>query len=58
MNRSVYMRAGIGAILIGVGLSLMLSASRKVCIDCEEESPEVTATDVAKASAEMVSDND
>jgi hypothetical protein len=38
MDRSVLTRAAVGAALIGVGLSLMLSASRKLpCEDCAEK---------------------
>lgn len=36
MSKAVMTRAAIGAALIGVGLSLMLSASRKMCVECEE----------------------
>jgi hypothetical protein len=45
-------RAGVGALLIGAGLALMLSASRKLG-PCPEVSPEETATEVAAASAEV-----
>jgi hypothetical protein len=38
VDKSVLTRAAVGAVLIGVGLSLMLSASRKLnCEECEEK---------------------
>lgn len=42
MNRSIMVRAGVGAILIGTGLALMLSATRKItCEECDETTEEV-----------------
>ena len=52
MDRSVMVRAGVGALLIGAGLALMLSASKAICVDCEKG--EAALEDVATASAEMV----
>jgi hypothetical protein len=54
MERSVLIRAGLGAILMGAGLALMLSATRSLA-DIHEISPEITADEVATASAEMTS---
>ena len=54
MDRSVMMRAGVGALLIGAGLALMLSASKKICVDCEKG--EAALEDVAAASAEMATE--
>ena len=48
------MRAGVGALLIGAGLALMLSASKKICVDCEKG--EAALEDVAAASAEMATE--
>lgn len=54
MNRSIMVRAGVGAILIGTGLALMLSATRKItCEECDET--EEVAVVVAE---EPVSDAD
>lgn len=52
MERSVLIRAGLGAIFMGAGLALMLSATRSLA-DIHEISPEITADEVAAASAEM-----
>lgn len=52
MERSVLIRAGLGAIFMGAGLALMLSATRSLA-DIHEISPEQTAEEVANASAEM-----
>lgn len=52
MERSVLVRAGLGAIFMGAGLALMLSATRSLA-DLHEISPEATATEVAEASAGM-----
>lgn len=45
----------VGAALIGLGLACMIAARQIAagCVDCEEESPEQTADEVAHASAEM-----
>lgn len=56
MERSVLIRAGLGAILMGAGLALMLSATRSLA-DIHEISPEATADKVATASAEMAGDD-
>jgi hypothetical protein len=51
----------IGAVIAGVGVGIMVSASREMraglapCVDCEE-SPEETAVEVAEASAELAGD--
>ena len=48
-------KALLGAVLIGAGVSFLLAAAREQrgCVDCEEETPEQTATEVATASAEL-----
>lgn len=51
-DRSVLIRAGLGACLIGAGLALMVSATRRLDT-LHEVTPEQTATEVAEASAEM-----
>lgn len=51
MNRDVVIRAALGSLLVGVGIAVMLSASKKICVDCEKG--EDALGDVAAASAEM-----
>lgn len=51
VDRQVLTRAAVGAALIGVGLSLMLSASRKLnCEECEEKN------DLLPGQVDLVSD--
>lgn len=50
LSRSVLLRAGLGAILVGLGLGLIASARRSACGPCEE-SAEETAAKVAAAGA-------
>ena len=50
--RSVLIRAGLGATLIGIGIAVMLSATRELD-RMHEVDPETTAEEVAAASAEM-----
>lgn len=52
-------RAGVGLFLIGLGVVLLASSRGKwaaPCVDCDEESPEQTAADVAAASAAVVAE--
>jgi hypothetical protein len=51
-DRSTIIRATLGACLIGAGLALMVSATRRLDV-LHEISPEQTADEVAHASAEM-----
>jgi hypothetical protein len=52
-DRSILLRAALGATLIGAGLALMLSATSKLNA-LHEVTPEQTADEVAAAGAEMM----
>lgn len=60
MNSKALRTAAIGSLFIGIGVAFMLQATKqlKECVDCDEESPEITAEEVAKASAEVVASSD
>ena len=47
-------QAALGAVIVGIGLSLMLGAANRVkpCEDCEEDAL-ASIDDIAGASAEM-----
>lgn len=50
-----YLKAGLGALLVGAGVMLILSATKLMdpdCVDCGDA--EEVAAEVAQASAEMV----
>ena len=52
-----YLKAGLGALFIGVGIAIMASAVKDVktpCVDCGDA--EEVAAEVAQASAEMNGD--
>jgi len=54
-----YARAALGAVLIGAGIMLMLSAAKVFeppCVDCGDA--EEVAAEVAQASAEMTGESD
>ena len=54
-----YARAALGAILIGAGVVLILSAAKVFeppCVDCGDA--EEVAAEVAQASAEMTGESD
>ncbi len=55
-DKSILMRAGLGALLIGVGFALMISATRRVDA-LHEVSPEQTADEVATAGAELAAED-
>lgn len=55
MERSVLIRAAAGAVLIGAGLALMLSATSKLNA-MHEVTPEQTADEVAVAGAAMAAE--
>lgn len=59
MDKGTLVRAGLGALFIGAGLALMLSATKRLtpCIDCEDDKPEETISEVATASAELAEDD-
>jgi hypothetical protein len=56
MNRDVITRALLGSIFVGIGVALLASASKKVCIDCDKG--EDVLEDIAVASAELAEDGD
>jgi hypothetical protein len=46
MDRKIMARAAVGAILIGTGLALMLSATRKItCEECGDEKVDVVVVE-------------
>ncbi len=55
-------QAALGAVIVGIGLSLMLGAAHRIaeepCVDCGEASPEDTAEQIARASADMNGSDD
>lgn len=53
MSKAILTKAGLGAVLVGVGLALMMSAQRDLR-GAHEIDPETTAQEVAEASAERV----
>ena len=55
-DRSILIRAGVGALLIGVGCALMISATKRVDA-MHEVSPEQTADEVATAGAELAAED-
>lgn len=60
MDKGTLVRAGLGALFIGAGLALMLSATRRLtpCTDCEDEAISQTIDKVAAASAELAENDD
>lgn len=44
-DKSILLRAALGAVLIGAGLAVMLSASRALAVPCEDCDDDKVATE-------------
>jgi len=54
-------QAAIGAVIVGIGLSLMLGAAQRAaepCLDCGEATPEEEAELIARESARLNGSDD